>query len=137
MFSRSVASATLFTLALIGLLAGCSAESPTAEVSGTVTVDGVLVEKGSIGFIPVDGKTQTAGDKIENGKYTAKVPVGAMKVQIRVPKVTGKKKVYETGDMYRDTFSESLPKKYNDQTELRFDVKAGQKNEKDWELTTK
>lgn len=126
----------LFTIFLIGILAGCSGGS-TAEVTGTITVDGQPAEKGSISFIPSDGKSHTSGGQIENGKYAAtNVPLGEMQVQIRIPKVTGKKKVYETGDSpYRDTFSESLPKKYNDQTELRFEVKPG-KNEKNWELTT-
>jgi hypothetical protein len=125
-------------MALIVLLAGCSGESKIAEVAGTITVDGQPAEKGSISFIPVDGKTTTEGGIIESGgKYTAKSAVGTMKVEIRVPKVTGKKKVYETGDsQYRDTYSESLPKKYNTDSELRLEVQPG-KNEKNWELFTK
>jgi hypothetical protein len=137
MIVRSVGRIVLFIMALIGLIAGCS-NNQASDVTGTVTVDGEPVEKGSISFIPADGKSNTAGGDIVNGKYVAtNVPVGSMKVQIRVPKVTGKKKLYETADSaYRDTFSESLPKKFNDQTELRLDVQPG-KNEKNWELSTK
>jgi hypothetical protein len=128
-------------LALIGplcaLLVGC-ANNQTAEVTGTVTVDGRPAEKGSITFLPADGMSATSGDTIEGGKYTAKnVPVGTMRVEIRVPKVTGRKKLYDTKDSaFRETFSESLPKKYNSATELRFDVEPGE-NEKNWALSTR
>ncbi len=101
-------------------------------------VDGQPAEQGSISFIPEDGKGHTAGGKIENGKYTAPdVAVGTMKVEIRVPKITGKKQLYDDKKAdFVPTYSETLPKKYNTQTELRFDVKPG-KNEKTWELSTK
>src|SRR5262245_60136601 len=70
---------------LVGLLAlaGCDNGAKTGEVTGTVTVDGQTPAVGSsITFIPADGKAQSAGCLIENGKYTAKVPVGASKVEI-------------------------------------------------------
>jgi hypothetical protein len=126
----------LFNGALVPLLVGCSNDQ-VGQVTGTVTVDGKPVEKGSISFFPADGKGSDAGETIENGTYTVKnVPVGAAKVKIRVPKVTGKKKLYDTPESpYRETLSESLPNRYNDKTELSFDVKPG-KNEKNFELTT-
>jgi hypothetical protein len=134
---RLVGQAVLFTAVLAALLTGCS-ENKTAMVTGTVTVDGQDVEKGSISLIPADGKGSTSGGDIANGKYTVSgASVGQMKVQIRVPKVTGKKKMYDTPDSpYRETYGEVLPEKYNDNTDLRLEVKPG-KNEKNWELTTK
>jgi hypothetical protein len=136
MWIRSAARVTLLTVALIVLLAGCS-DNRTAEVAGTVSVDGQPVEKGSISFIPADGKGVTAGSDIKDGKYVATgVSLGTAKIQIRVPKVTGKKMLYDDKNVTRDTFSESLPKKYNDDTELRFDVQPG-KNEKNWDISTK
>lgn len=138
MWIRSLGRVTLLSAALFILLAGCS-DSKVAEVTGTVTVDGQPVEKGSISFIPANGQGPTAGSDIKDGKYiAAKVSTGSVKVQIRVPKVAGKKKLYDKGEdsQYVDTFKESLPKKYNDDTELRFDVQSG-KNEKNWELSTK
>ncbi|HEV3387298.1 MAG TPA: hypothetical protein VG097_20940 [Gemmata sp.] len=109
-----------------------------AVVSGTVSVDGKPIEKGSISFLPVDGVGVTIGGSIEGGKYTlSRVPFGPAKVEIRVPKVTGKKKLYDTPDSpTRDTLSEVLPNKYNVATELRFNVQPG-KNEKNWDLSTK
>jgi hypothetical protein len=136
MLKRTAGCIALFTIALLGMLVGCSSNT-SAEVTGIITVDGQPAEKGSISFIPVDGKTTTEGGVIENGKYTAKSAIGAMKVQIRVPKVTGKKQLYDDKKAeFVPTYSETLPRKYNTDTELRLDVKPG-KNEKDWELSTK
>jgi hypothetical protein len=133
---HSVGRVALLTIALIALLAGCS-DNRTAEVTGTVSLDGKLVEKGSISFIPEDGNGVTGGGEIKDGKYIAlKVSPGSTKVQIRVPKVVGSKKLYNTPDSpSRDVLEESLPKRFNDKTDLRFDVQPG-KNEKNWELKT-
>jgi hypothetical protein len=123
--------------AIAVLLAGCS-NNKTAVVAGTVRVDGEPLEKGSISFVPVDGKGVTAGGEIVDGKYTvAKASPGTVEVQIRYPKVVGQKKLYDTADSpTRDVFREALPAKYNDRTELRLEVQAG-KNEKDWDLSLK
>jgi hypothetical protein len=137
MFVRSVGRSALFAFALFVLLAGCSGKQ-TAQVSGMVRVDGQPLDKGSISFIPADGKGSTAGGDIKEGKYLVpKVSVGLMKVQIRYPRVTGKKKLYDTPDSpTRDVYTEVLPKKYNDNTELELDVQPGKK-EKDWDLSTR
>jgi hypothetical protein len=115
--------------------AGCS---NTYEVTGTVRLDGQPIEKGSITFVPADGKGVTAGSEIKDGKYTvSKVSTGTRLVQIRYPKVAGKKTLYDTpASPTRDLFREVLPPKYNDRTELRFEVHPGA-NEKDWELSLK
>ena len=49
-------------------LAGCSGNE--AEVSGTVRLDGELIQEGSINFIPVEGtKGPGVGAVIKDGKY--------------------------------------------------------------------
>jgi len=117
--------------------AGCSKSATTAEVSGLVTVDGEPAKTGSIGFFPVDGKSPTAGGKIEAGKYSAQVPFGEAKVEIRVSKVVGQKKLYDTPNSpVQPIMKETLPEKYNEETELRFDVQPGT-NKKDFDLKTK
>jgi hypothetical protein len=120
-------------------LAGCTDGAKTGEVTGTVMVDNQIPADGSsITFIPADGKSPSAGAAIVNGKYAAKVPVGPTKVEIRVPKPANqpKGKPAEGPGPGGDIIEESLPAKYNDRTELTFDVKAGP-NEKNWELSTK
>ncbi len=131
---RAACGATF--LGLVLLFCGCQ-RTTTAEQHGTVTVDGKLLEKGSIAYAPVDGKGQTAGGEITGGKYSVKLGVGLMKVEIRYPKVVGKKKDYDApGGKYYDLYDESLPAKYNNRSELTVDVPAGSV-QKDWELRTK
>lgn len=116
---------------------GCGPESKMTSVSGTVSVDGKPAEKGSISFIPVDGMTSTTGAVIENGKYKSEAPLGESKVEIRVPKVVGKKKLYDTPDSpVQEVLEEVLPAKYNEATELRFVGERGN-NEKNWDLSSK
>lgn len=119
------------TPAFVGCGGGISGEGE--RVSGTVTVDGDLVESGSIAFKSFDDKTP-AGTSIREGKYEAIVPRGKTRVEIRVPVVVGQRKLYDTPDSpLMDVTRESLPAKYHDQTELELEVVAGG-NSKDWEL---
>jgi hypothetical protein len=118
-------------------IAGCGESTITSEVKGTVSVDGVPVTNGAINFLPADGMTKTTGGKIKDGKYLVQVPIGEMKVAIYAPVFSHKQKLYDTPDSReRDVFIESLPEKYNRETELQLDVKPGGM-EKDFELTTK
>jgi len=121
-------------LAALGILAGCGGDPSMAEVRGSVTFDNNPIEKGSITFFPIDGKTKTAGCQIKDGQYVAQVPVGTMKVSISVPKVVGKVPLFDTpGSKMRDIIEEVLPPQYNEETTLRLDVTPG-KVEKDFEL---
>lgn len=121
----------------LALLSGCGGDDGMAEVTGKVTVNGEIPAVGSsINFIPSDGKAQSAGASIENGKYSTKVPVGMSKVEIRVPRPVSRPKpgpkVGGPGPGGpSDRIEESLPPEYNNQTKLTLDVKPGQ-NEKDW-----
>jgi hypothetical protein len=120
------------------ILAGCSKSGPPmAEVTGTVTVDGEPAKMGSVAFFPTDGKSRQGGGPIEDGKYTAMVPLGMSKVQIRVSKVVGEQKLYNTPDSpVQPILQEVLPAKFNDDTELTYDVQPG-KNEKDFDLKSR
>ncbi|MBA4190200.1 MAG: hypothetical protein C0467_19620 [Planctomycetaceae bacterium] len=121
---------------VLGVVTGCGGGgSDLGDLSGAVTYDGKPVEDGAISFIPVDGKSPTAGGTIKDGKYTAtKVPVGATKVSITAVKVIGKKKAYDTPDSPEIPITEPLvPAKYNQTTELRYDVKGGVQT-KDFQL---
>jgi len=63
-------------------MSGCFSDG-TVRISGKVTVDGELVETGSIAFAPADGNTSVEGAEIVNGEYKAKVPPGEKIVRIR------------------------------------------------------
>jgi hypothetical protein len=124
-------------LAVCALLAAGCDGSGMADVSGTVTVDGTPIEEGAITFFPIDGQGPTAGGPIKDGKYSVKVPLGKMKVTISQPKAIGKKKLYNTPDSPEGIiWKEALPARYNEQSDLVFDVQSG-RNSKDWELTAK
>lgn len=123
-------------LAVSAFLVGCN--KPTKGIiSGTVTVDGVAAKTGAITFYPTNGKAQTAGANIEDGRYKAEVAPGTAKVEINVPKVIGQKKLYNTPNspVYPLT-AELLPAKYNTESELKADIKLGE-NEQNFDLKTK
>ena len=107
-------------------------------VTGTVKVDGELAKTGAVVYIPVDGDSSTAGAVITDGVYTANdVAVGIYKVEVRVSKVVGHQKLYDTPDSKtHPVMVEVLPDKYNNETELQLDVKPG-KNKVDYDLSSK
>jgi hypothetical protein len=116
--------------------AGCSSDSSHGTVSGTVTLDGGPLEKGLIRFVPADGQTATADATIENGAFTAKVPVGEKRITISAPKVVGARKMYETPDSPTvDVVQELLPERYNVRSELTISV-AGGKQQQEFALSS-
>jgi len=117
---------------------GCGGQDPNrGEVSGIVTINGQPAATGAVAFSPVDGQSPTSGGKIVDGKYTVKASTGTSRVAIRVPKVVGQRKLYNTPDSpVQPLMEETLPAEYNDRTTLTLEVKPGA-NEHNFELTTK
>ncbi len=132
--------------ALLALIAGvgCSGGPDTGTVTGTVSVDGKIPAEGSsINFISTGGGASTAGGLIEQGKYSVKVPVGATKVEIRIPRPQGgavKAAAPKAGPGSEKgvggPIEESLPPEYNEKSTLTFEVKSGT-NEKNWDVKSK
>ena len=121
-----------------GLLgaAGCS-PADRGTVSGEVTLDGRPLQEGVIRFVPADGKSQTASAAVVNGRFRAALAVGKKRVEISAPKVTGKRKVYDTPDSPTvDVVEELLPARYNVRSELTLTVEAGSQ-ERRFELESK
>jgi hypothetical protein len=99
-----------------------------------VQVDGQPAAKGAIAFTPIDGNSPASGGEIVDGRYTVNAYVGPSKVAIRVPKVVGQRKLYDTPDSpVQPIMEESLPPENNDETTLIFDVKPGS-NTQDFSL---
>jgi len=118
----------------VTMAAGCSGP-PKAEVTGTVTLDGVPIENGSIQFYPVGATGQTVGAGIENGKYNLISSVGEMTVTINASKVVGKHKMYETADSpVVDKLQETIPATYNTLSTLKVTLKPGKNDGVDFEL---
>ena len=117
--------------------AGCRGE-PKAQVSGTVTLDGVPVENGVIQFYPVGSTGQTAGGGVQNGRYALDASPGEMTVTINASKVVGKQKLYATPDSpVVDKVSELVPSKYNSVSTLKVTLKEGVNEGVNFDLKTK
>jgi hypothetical protein len=112
--------------------AGCSSQCE-GTVSGEVTLNGEPLKEGEITFLPPAGKGPVA--KIVDGRFTARVPVGQMKVKISARNVVGKRKMYDAPDApWVEDVEELLPARYNVDTKLTLTVQGGAQ-EKRFELT--
>jgi len=121
----------------LGSVLGCGKSGKEASIHGMVKLDGDPVENGTIQFIPVDGKTPSAGVAIKNGYYEADVPIGKHRVEIRYAKVVGSKKLYDTPDSPMvDETKEQVPERYNLHSKLVEDI-DGKKSEVNFDLKTK
>jgi hypothetical protein len=136
--------ALLLLLTLPGFWApGCGQGGdrwPREPVSGKVTLDGQPLDSGEIAFVP-SGDGPAAGGLIHKGKYAigrsdGPVP-GPHRVVITSAKPTGKK-IKDEADpkVLYDERAETLPARYNAQSELTAEVKPGGGNTFDFELTT-
>jgi hypothetical protein len=128
--------------ALLPLLAmsGCGGPDNRAEVSGNVSFNGQPLATGSISFVPTDGNTgPSSGGMIVDGKYSVPrakgVAVGKNRVSIISPVKTGRK-IKFGGDRMEDEWVQSIPAKYNDDSELVRDFGPGS-NRLDFELDAK
>jgi hypothetical protein len=134
---RAVAVFCLLCLLLFAAGFGCSGGPRWGTVAGQVTLDGKAVERGDVRFVPTNGRTPTSGGQIKDGKYTAKVPVGTMRVEITAPKVVGKRKLFDTKDSAWDEITEEMiPVRYNTKSDLTLTVESGV-NLKDFDLKSK
>lgn len=128
-------SLILLVLSLASLM-GC-ADPNIGTISGTITIDDETPETGFVSFAAVDGKTGPVGGEIIDGQYSVTLPIGEKKVAVRVPKVVGKKKLYENdpNSPVQELTDEALPPWYNDETELLQTIVAGESTQ-DFELST-
>jgi hypothetical protein len=134
--TKPVYIASTIALAAISVSIGCGPKEGLGIVTGNVTVDGAPVETGKISFFPLGGIANPVGADVANGRYSIEAPLGESKVDIRVPVSVGEKRLYDTPDSpIKQILAESLPDKYNNESELRIVVQAGD-NRKDFELST-
>ena len=112
-------------VATVGLLvaAGCGGSAyPVSTLDGTVAVDGVPIESGTLSFSPLESNTgQAISAEIKAGKYrSAKVPRGKSLVMISAFKDIGEKHV-EFGITY-PKLKNMIPDKYAAGIELNVDA---------------
>jgi hypothetical protein len=137
---RSAAKFAAFSLMTMGLIfaTGCGDGEPKAEVSGTVTLDGVPIENGSIQFYPTGKTGQTAGGGIEKGIYKVEASPGEMTVTLNATKVVGKFKAYDTPESpFLDKVVEVIPPDYNSLSKIKVTLKPGKNENVNFDLESK
>lgn len=116
-------------MGFIGLtFAICGCSSSTADglipASGTVSLDGVAVAKGTIRFMPADGVTPSVDSAIDDGKFSVRLPKGKLTVIINSGKKVGEQRMYEEDPKspVTDVMKEIIPEKYNVKSKLFLEV---------------
>ena len=104
-------------------LLGCGPRKPVVE--GEITLDSVPIGKGAIQLIPADGKGQTAGTGVVDGRYRMEASPGTMTVIVNWPQANGKMLDPGGSGQMIDRYVESVPPKYNEKSELTVTVKPG------------
>jgi len=80
---------------LVMFALGCGESDPLGRkaISGTVSFNGAPIERGNIGFQPVEKSTTSGGASIEAGKYSIPrqkgLPAGKYRVTVNAPKGGG------------------------------------------------
>jgi hypothetical protein len=125
----------LFSAALLlFLLTACNNGPPQGTVSGTVTLNGEPADGNAlIRMVPVDGNSQPNDCVLKQGRYELTMTPGEVKVELRWMK--GGATVADTANQGNEPQAvQQFPKRYNDETELRYTVTAG-KQTKDFAIT--
>lgn len=117
--------------------AGCAESGPEiATVEGTVTLDGKPLPHASVVFVPENGRPAGAMTD-EEGHYVLNFNEdrqGAIPGKNRVRISTLRDPMEnEEGEMIPGS-PETIPRKYNSETILEFDVKPGEANVADFDL---
>ncbi len=137
------AAATILPLVALGL-AGCGSEYPVAPVSGEITLNGAPLAGARVGFEPM-----REGDDLEAGPGSYGVTDEQGRYQLtaldgRPGAVVGNHRVWVRTYQAREgphgqiipVTPERVPKRYNIQTELTFEVPPGGSDEADFALSS-
>ena len=124
---------------------GCQKDG-LSSVAGKVTFDGTPLEEGMISFMPRGDSGISAGAKIKNGVYSAKVSPGKMIVKIYAerPLTSEEAAALKNNPMSGSSMTPSgvevkkqfLPEHYNDKSTLFVEIQGNQKD-LDFQLESK
>jgi hypothetical protein len=111
-------------LALL-MLAGCV--DGKTSITGTVTLDGQPVASGVVTLIKQNSELVREGAVIKDGRFEAHVPPGKYRVELSGQKVVGKRKQkgFDGKDEEVELSEELFPARYNANSELTQEIKAG------------
>lgn len=129
---RPARIASLWGVAASALfLGGCDDGPPRFALSGQVSYDGVPVEAGNIGFVPMPADATTAaGAEIANGRYEIprhEGPVaGTYRVVIYAERPAGEKIAAEEGGGALEVLEQYIPPQYNEASNLEVEIGGDQ-----------
>jgi hypothetical protein len=113
------------------MLAGCDQGGPQiAPVSGRVTLDGRPLASADVAFQPDGSQRASAGRTDANGRYRLMFKRGQPGAIVGEHTVRS----WVSREIVRN--APNIPARYDTQSELRRDVKAGEENVFDFELLT-
>lgn len=117
---------------------GCSDPNGRQRISGSVTFDGEPLPTGSVSLRPV-GTGPLAVGRIKDGEFvlpSGKGPLpGAYLIEIESQQNTGRKiALVDNPSIKLDEKREVIPPQYNNQTQLRIEVKPGSGNHFEFDL---
>jgi hypothetical protein len=134
--------ALLIVASYLASLVGCGGDGLSRQaVSGTVNVDGMPLQQGTINFQPLE-KGVGSGSSIEGGKYALAgkngLPVGKYRVTINapVPGTGGKADLSAPPGAPPAPPQELIPPDWNENSEHKIDITSG-KNEHNFDVQTK
>lgn len=129
-----------FSLVLLVTLIGCGGDSDLPDlgsVTGTVTLDGKPLPNATVEFTPVDGGRPSVAVTEDDGEYELEYTPGNFGATPGSYQVTITTATTTTDKQGNDVdVPETLPAKYNVNTTLKEEVKAGS-NEIDFKLDSK
>ena len=122
--SIRVLRTVLFLTCCLTLL-GCS--DGKSSVTGSVTLDGQPVARGSVTFIKQGAELVREGAVIQDGGFHAVIPPGKYKLELNGQKVVGKRKqkAFDGSDEELEITEELFPPPYNTQSQLIQEIKPG------------
>jgi hypothetical protein len=95
----------------------CNKQGPARiTISGAVTLDGVPLKAGGVAFLPVDPALGAAGGEVVDGSFTVTVFKGPHRVEVNALTVKP--------DNNEGVPINTIPRRYNGQTTLTFDVQS-------------
>jgi hypothetical protein len=113
------------------LLGGCGETGPElAPVTGRITLDGKPLQSASVTFQPDDMKPPSFGGTDADGRYEL------MRKRGIVGALVGQHTVRITVSRAVVANPRRIPERYNSASDLRREVKAGENNEFNFELTS-
>jgi len=120
---------SIFPILLLVMLPGCGGGGPqVAPVSGTVTLDGQPFPNAEVMFVPVDGGRPSTARTVDGGRYELLFKRGQNGAIVGPHTV----RIWVSHEVVRNP--PKIAARYDSQSELRREVKAGEDNVFDFDL---